>query len=287
MTQDTLQSLLPPFLKSLKISNRSQSTILAYNADIGQLIVYLTNHNKATVSQIKSEEIESFRDSLLSKKYTAKTVSRKLNAVKTFFRWMENEKLIRHNPSEKVAHPKFSHNPPKFLTPIEYRALRDIVRDDSRMAAIVELILQTGMRISDISNLKISDIEKEEITITPHATQPLRKIPLNRPAKDALDEYYKIRPKTDSNHLFISRNGKPLAIRNIRAAMDRYFQKAEIPDYSINDLRSTFIVENLKAGVSISLLSSVVGHKRLSTTERYLKLAKIEKSGNKQVLEEL
>jgi site-specific recombinase XerD len=78
-----------------------------------------------------------------------------------------------------------------------------------------------------------------------------------------------------------------LAVRNIRAAIDRYFQKAEIPQYSVNDLRTTFIIENLKAGVDLVLLSQVVGHKRLSTTERYLELAEVKEPGKKQALMEL
>jgi len=78
-----------------------------------------------------------------------------------------------------------------------------------------------------------------------------------------------------------------LAVRNIRAAIDRYRQRAEVPGYSVNDLRTTFVVENLKAGVDLILLSQVVGHKRLSTTERYLELAEVKEPGKKQVLEEL
>ena len=64
-------------------------------------------------------------------------------------------------------------------------------------------------------------------------------------------------------------------------------QRAEIPDYSVNDLRTTFIVQNLKAGVDLVLLSQVVGHKRLSTTERYLELADVEEPGKRRYLEEL
>ena len=85
----------------------------------------------------------------------------------------------------------------------------------------------------------------------------------------------------------MSKNGKALAVRNIRAAIDRYMQKAEISGYSVNDLRTTFVVENLKAGVDLMLISQVVGHKRLSTTERYLELAEVKEPGKKQTLEEL
>lgn len=287
MTQESFKSLLPIFIQHLQEKGRSPSTILAYRADLEQLLKFLEGKNKATPDQVRSEDIEGFRDQLLGEKYTPKSVSRKLNAVKTFFRWMMAEKHATFDPSESVSHPKITPSVPKFLSPLEYRALRDVVRSDMRVSAIVELILQTGMRISEVANLKLKNLKGNEFKIEARATQPERTIPLNKPAKDALNSYVKIRPDTESEYVFVSKNGKPLAVRNIRAAIDRYLQKAEISDYSVNDLRTTFLVENLKAGVDLILLSHVVGHKRLSTTERYLELAEVSEPGKKQSLEEL
>lgn len=287
MTNDSLTTLLPEFITHLQEKGRSPSTILAYRADLEQLIRFLQTKEKVTPDQIKSMDIESFRDSLLNQKYTPKSVSRKLNAVKTFFRWMVGQKKAQFDPSDSVSHPKITPSTPKFLSALEYRALRDVVRDDIRVAAIVELILQTGMRISEVANLKREAVKNNEFTIESYATQPERNIPLNKPAKEALDKYMEIRPESDSPYVFVSKNGKPLAVRNIRAAIDRYLQKAEISDYSVNDLRTTFLVENIKAGVDLILLSQVVGHKRLSTTERYLELAGVTEPGKKQNLEEL
>jgi integrase/recombinase XerC/integrase/recombinase XerD len=170
---------------------------------------------------------------------------------------------------------------------MEYRSLRDLVRDDVRIFAIVELILQTGLRISEVANLKTANVKEKELVIESYATQPERTAPMNSAAKDALDAYLAVRPKSDSPYVFVSKNGKPLAVRNIRAAIDRYLQKAELGSYSVNDLRTTFIIENLKNGVDLILLSQIVGHKRLSTTERYLELADIKTSGKKQALVEL
>lgn len=287
MAQDTLNNLLPKFTKNLEDKDRSPSTVLAYRADLEQLMALLHGKNKVTADAVRPGDLEAFRDSLLAQKYTPKSVSRKLNAVKTFFRWLVAEKQVGTDPSKNVAHPKITPSLPKFLSPLEYRALRDIVRGDSRIAAIVELILQTGLRISEVANLKLENVKKAEVKVEAYATQPERTVPLNKRAKDALDEHLKDRPKTDSPHVFVSKNGRPLAVRNIRAAIDRYFNKAEIPDYSVNDLRTTFVVENLKASVDLVLLSRVVGHKRLSTTERYLELAEVKEPGKKQALEEL
>ena len=287
MAKQTIKNLLPKFINSLEEKGRSPSTILAYRADLEQLVEFTKGKNIIYPDQVTQEVIEAFRDTLLAEKYTPKTVSRKLNAVKTFFRFLMEENYVDKDPSQNVAHPKIQASVPKYLSPLEYRALRDVVRDDARIAAIIELILQTGLRISEVANLKLENIKKEELLIEAHATQPKRDIPLNRPAKEAIERYQKDRPKTDSPYLFVSKNGKPLAVRNIRAAIDRYMQRAEIPDYSVNDLRTTFIVQNLKAGVDLVLLSQVVGHKRLSTTERYLELAGVEEPGKRRYLEEL
>lgn len=287
MTQETLKNLLPKFIESLKVKGRSPATILAYRADLEQLIAFLHGKNRVLPEQVVAGDLETFRDGLLAEKYTPKSVSRKLNAVKTFFRWLIAENSISTDPSLNVAHPKIEASLPKFLSPLEYRALRDVVRDDTRIAAIVELILQTGIRISEVAALKTENVKNGTLKVEAYATQPERTIPLNKPAKDALDAYMAGRPKISSPYVFISKNGKPLAVRNIRAAIDRYMQRAEVPNYSVNDLRTTFIVENIKGGVDLILLSQVTGHKRLSTTERYLELAQVENPGKKQTLIEL
>src|SRR5262249_27811073 len=154
---ETLKNLLPKFIESLKTKGRSPSTLLAYRADLDQLVKFLETKAKGTPEQIQASDLESFRDTLLTKKYTPKSVSRKLNDVKTFFRWMIAENMITTDPSAIVAHPKVENSTPKFLTQMEYRALRDFIRTDARIAAIVELILQAGLRISEVASLKMAN----------------------------------------------------------------------------------------------------------------------------------
>jgi len=287
MTQEPIKNLLPKFIESLKTKGRSPATILAYRSDLEQLVDYLIKRERVLPEQVRPDDLDSFRDTLLADKYTPKSVSRKLNAVKTFFRYLISENVITSDVSSSVAHPKIESSLPKFLSPLEYRALRDVVRNDVRIAAIIELILQTGLRISEVASLKTENVKDGSMKIESYATQPERNVPLNKPSQDVLNAYLVIRPKVDSPYVFISKNGKALAVRNIRASIARYVQRAELPGYSVNDLRTTFIVENLKAGVDIVLLSQVTGHKRLSTTERYLELAQITEPGKKQTLIEL
>lgn len=284
---EPISALVPKFIQDLTDKGRSPSTILAYGSDLEQLTEYASSRNIAGINDIKAKDLDGFRDHLLAHKYTSKSTSRKLNAVKTFFRWLKDEGHITNDVSQKVSHPKIEAPAPKFLSPIEYRALRDIVRTDTRIAAIIELILQTGMRISEVANLKFTNLKKDEVLIEAYATQPERRIPLNNSAKDAIEEYLRERENTDSPFLFVSKSGKPLAIRNIRASIDRYMQRANVSEYSVNDLRNTFIIENIKRGVDLVTISQAAGHKRLSTTERYLAIAEVTEPGHRQKLEEL
>lgn len=288
VTQKQIADFVPLFVQSLNEKGRSPSTVLAYRSDIDQLLSFLYERNKTEASQVRAVDLENFRDFLLAQKYTAKSTSRKLNAIKTFFRWLKDNKHIDKDHSRDVSHPKIEASVPQFLTEKEYRTLRDFVRSDVRISAMVELILQAGLRISEVANLKLEQIKNNRIKVEAYATQPEREVPLTSPAVAAIQMYMVARPKNpNAIHLFVSKNGKPLAVRNIRAAIDRYLQKAQMPHYSVNDLRTTFMVENLKRGTDLVLISRVSGHKRLSTTERYLELAEIKASGSKQLLNEL
>lgn len=95
------------------------------------------------------------------------------------------------------------------------------------------------------------------------------------------------RAKTGDTHVFVTKTGRPFLVRNIRDAVERYFKKAGIENVKINDLRHTFVAHHLKNGVSLVFLSRVLGHKRLSSTERYLQYIKDFKPGEATSLQEL
>src|SRR4029079_12854694 len=104
-----------------------------------------------------------------------------------------------------------------------------------------------------------------------------REVPLNKAAKKALEDYIKIRNNGVSDeHVFITRTGHPLLIRNIRQIIDRCFNEVGIEHATVNDLRNTFIAHQLINGASLEYIAKVVGHKRLSSTDRFLNLVKEE-----------
>jgi integrase/recombinase XerD len=262
------------FKKYLSENKRSASTIVAYSKDIEQLVSHLGELSKNHIHEVTKEDLESFLGKMSKNGYTPKSISRKLNSTRTFYRFLKINEYVTDDPSLLVAHPRYQLAAPRILTPTEYRALRDAARSDHRMYAIIELLLQTGIRIGELAALKLSDIQKGGLKIAPYEKHGERVVPLNSRAQEALDRYLGIRPKTTSEHLFITKSGKPFLIRNIRTSVERFFRLAEIKDAKVNDLRHTFVAHHLKHGVSLILISKVLGHKRISTTERYLEYVK-------------
>jgi len=275
------------FVDYLGSRRRAHATIVAYGKDIEQLTTFLANMGKKAITEITGDELEAFLKKLSSDNYTPKSVSRKINSIKTFFRFLKSSGVITVDPAIEIEHPKYEIKPPRILSKIEYRALRDTCRGDTRMYAIVELFLQTGIRIGELANLTVDDVKDTELHIAAQEGHPARTVPLNKAAKEALTRYLEIRGEsTKSKALFITKTGRALLIRNIRTAIDRYFRIAGIEGAKVNDLRHTFIAHHLMAGTSITTLSKLVGHKRLSTTEKYLELVKDQKAESVK-LEEL
>ena len=270
MKQVTLKNAHEEFKNYLKQNKKSASTVVAYGKDIDQLVSFLEELKKNNVHEVATEDLQAFLAKLGTEGYTPKSVSRKINSTRTFYRFLKVSEYITDDPSLLVNHPKYQLAPPRILTPTEYRALRDAARNDARMFAVIELLLQTGIRIGELANLRLSDINKDTLHISPFEKHEERNVPLNKSAQGALSKYLDIRPKVTENHVFVTKSGKPFLIRNIRTAVERYFRLAEIKNSKVNDLRHTFVAHHLKHGVSLVVLSKVLGHKRLSTTERYL-----------------
>ncbi|HVT01549.1 MAG TPA: tyrosine-type recombinase/integrase [Patescibacteria group bacterium] len=275
------------FKDFLKSKNKASATILAYGKDIDQLISFLEDLKREHVHEVTSDDIQSFLVHMQGKGYTPKSVSRKLNSTRTFYRFLKVNEYITDDPSLIVKHPKYELNPPRVLSPLEYRALRDSASSDPRIYAIIEVLLQTGIRIGELANLRSEDLKDNELSIRPYEGHPARVVPLNKRSREALKRYLAARPTTSDDHLFVTKTGKPFLVRNIRDAIERYFRKAGIENAKINDLRHTFVAHHLKNGVSIVYLSKVLGHKRLSSTERYLQYLKEVKNGEGTSLMEL
>lgn len=272
-----LPSLADRFIKHLESQEKSSFTIVAYKKDLEQFVGYLTTREVSDIKEVKRDHIDGFINKLINDGYTKKSASRKLNSIRTFFRYLKNDGVIEQNPSLDVSHPKYIQSAPRIFSKLEYRALRDFAKEEPRTYALVEILLQTGIKIGELAGLKIEDIKESTIHISQYGKTPTRDIPLNKPVKKSIEDYLGDRSKEkNGGHLFITRTGHPLLIRNIRQIISRCFREVGIEKATVNDFRNTFIAHQLKNGASVEYIARLVGHRRLSSTERFLNVVKEE-----------
>jgi site-specific recombinase XerD len=271
------------FVKNLEADGKSKSTIIAYSKDIEQLTDFLSQEGIVLVSEIELSRLEKFMKKLANENYTPKSISRKTNAIRTFFKFLHNLGYVKDNVAAYLKHPKVDIKAPRILTKVEYRALRDAAKEDFRTYAMIEVLLQTGLTISELAEMELGylDIKGETGTlfVPKRNNKEARNIPLNKAVIEALRKYLENeRPmKEGTKNVFITKTGNPLLIRNIRSTLDRYFKLAGVENAKVNDLRHTFVAHHLAAGVNLLHLSRIAGHKRISTTERYLQyIEKVE-----------
>ncbi|OGC69800.1 hypothetical protein A2415_05025 [candidate division WWE3 bacterium RIFOXYC1_FULL_39_7] len=264
------------FIEALENEGKSSSTLIAYSKDIEQLTSHLSKSGVNLVTEVELIHLEAFMSKLSEDEYTPKSISRKTNATKTFFKFLHKEGHIKENIAELLKHPKVDIKAPRILSKLEYRALRDAAKDDLRSYAMIEVLLQTGITISELAEIKLEDVTLEEesgtLFVPKKNNKDARTVPMNKAVVEAIKKYMsEDRPKLEgTKHLFITKTGKSLLIRNIRSTINRYFKLAGVEKAKVNDLRHTFVAHHLSNGVSIIHISKIAGHKRISTTERYL-----------------
>ena len=271
---NTLREHHTLFINDLKKRNKAGSTLLAYGKDVEQFLFHVEAVGVQAAHDVAQDHVESFSANLREKRYTDKSIVRKLNSLKAFFGFLRDIGLVEKNPVSRVTKPKYENALPRVLTKLEYRALRDACRSDRRMSAVVEILLQTGVRISELASMQVEDVEitKKTLLVRQSESGKPRIVPLNNAAIRAFNDYMEIRPKARESILFLTKTCRPFLVRNIRAAIDRYFRIAGVEGAKVNDLRHTFIVEQLAAGTPLVYVSQVVGHKRVTTTEKYMQL---------------
>ncbi len=264
------------FKRHLKRIGYSSTTITSYNLHLEDLIKFLAKKNR--ISEVTKKDLEKFLKYLKKKGYKDKSITIKTTVLKSFFKFLESKGLIKTDPASALKHLKEKEKEPRILSVTEFRALRDAAKDDVRYSAIIEILLQTGIKIGELVRIKLGDLKSKENTFEAKIKNPKGKIDrtiiLNSVASTALKKYLKVRPKIKEKTLFLTRTGRPLLIRNIRSTVANYYKKAGIIDASIHDIRHTFCAYHLRKGTNILVVAQSCGHKKISTTEKYLKLIK-------------
>lgn len=271
---------LVKFSQNLASESKSQFTIDAYVKDIEQLFVAKKIH---AVSEISAEILQEYVNQLLSDEtFSRKSISRKVNSIRKFVHFINEKHKLEIDPLLITA-PKTIGKKQRILKKEEIAVIRDQLRNDLKCFTMFEILLQTGMRISELAELSEHHINLKQrlITIPPFNGRKSRQINLNDKAYYVLKDYMQNEKSTKCNYIFHTNTNKPIQIRNIRLMLDRAIKRAGIEDVMINDIRNTFIVRQLEACNSIDFVAKIVGHSSRIATLRYEKLALV--SGKKSI----
>lgn len=296
----------PDFLNSFldysaTILNKAPNTIKEYNYDLANFLKYikysfkLTNiedmkeipiHDMTidTIKKIKLEDIHSFL-SYLKMTFHSKpaTLARKVASIRVFFNYLfRNAKLIQENPAQYLETPKLDKRLPKYLSLDDSKKLLTITSEDTRNSkrdyAIITLFLNCGMRLSELVNINIKDIDFNECKLNVIGKgNKERAIYLNKACIKAIEDYLSVRPKDkvkfDSRDaLFLSERRERISNRTVQYTVKQELRKAGLDTnkYSVHKLRHTAATLMYKYGnVDIRALQELLGHESIATTEIY------------------
>ena len=270
--------------------NWSPETIRAYESDLIQFNDFLRDEfqlvEAKSFSQLNAIHFRAFGSHLMKKNEGA-SVARKMSALRTFFKYLKRKKWVDQNWLALIPSPKIQKKLPEFL---KIEEIMELMRAPDlsnwlgqRDKALLELMYGCGMRVSEVSELNRAQLEAREGWVQVFGKgQKERWVPLNPTAHEAIQEYLKARPTPeDSEPVFINFRGTRLTSRSIARILARQLIRAAqlSPGWvdanrkaSPHALRHSFATHLLSAGADLRSIQELLGHSRLSTTQRYTHL---------------
>jgi len=216
----------------------------------------------------------------LNKRNKKKSIARKLSALRSFFRYLVRQGIIQNSPADLILTPKQDKNIPAYLTVDEMFRLLDSIRTDTlpglRNRAIFETMYSTGIRVSELSGLNASSIDFSQSVIKVFGKGSKERIvPIGRKAMDAIRAYMeKLRGETgtlnENGPLFLNKNKGRLTTRSVARILENFVREFSISvPVSPHALRHSFATHMLDAGADLRVVQELLGHKSLSTTQKY------------------
>lgn len=269
-------SYLDSYLEYLKVNKKySDNTILSYKEDIVEFITIINGN----VINISKDNIRIYLSYLYDKKLNKNSISRKLTSVRCFYNYLYNNDIVNKNYFNDIRNPKKTRGLPNYLEEKEIDKLfgvPDINTDlGQRNLLIIEMLYATGVRVSELVNIKIKDIDKynDSIKITGKGNKE-RVVYFGSFCKDILDRYLKdgrVSLNTKNNeYLFLNKNGYKLSERMIRNIIDDLIIKAGISKHAYpHMIRHTFATDMLNSGADLMTVKELLGHENIDTTSIY------------------
>jgi len=280
MGEATLHHALEDFTAIYMPSrNLALRTRAEYRGDLQDLILFLEQLGVHKAADIRISHLDRYLAGLDEKGYTGSTRKRKAVTIRAFLSFLYREGIITNDISRLLVLPFSEATFPRVMSQTEYQRLLDMCAGSERDTAMVELLLQTGIRLSELVKLSLSDIEltndgNGSIRVTSGGNLKSRTLPLNTKACEAMKAYLATRPDSTAAHVFLNRFKKPLGPRGVQKLITNYLKDAGIKDASVHTLRHTFGAHHAAKGTKIKTIQDVMGHQDIRTTETYASLAK-------------
>ena len=272
-----MESIVVKFISYIDVElNYSVHTIRNYKKDLELFSVFL-KENKINYSEIDYSHIRLYLNNLYEKKYESKTINRMLSSLRSFFKYLKKEKLIKTNPMELITNNKVSKKIPNYLHYYEFEKLLNVPDDSAlglRDKVILETLYSTGIRVSELVNIKADDIYLEDGLIKVMGKgRKERFVIFGNRLRETLKFYLQTRSNlitTESDTLLLNKNGKPLTDRGVRLIIEKIAKKTDIQKpISPHTLRHTFATHMLDAGADLKIVQELLGHESIGSTGIY------------------
>ena len=277
-----MQRLIEEFILKLHSEkNTSSNTEISYKRDLTKLFTYLKLHQTDDINKVSQETLEEYISSLRSIGRAPATISRTIASMKAFFAFLHEAGYIENNPASGLQGPKIIRKAPESLTVNEIDALLKQPSKNTpkelRDRAMLELLYATGMRVTELITLKVSDVNIKLEFIVCHDRKRERQIPFGTEARNALVSYLSdgrenlLGENKDSDVLFPNCSGGEMSRQGFWKLIKSYGKKAgiqsEITPHTLRHSFATHLVEN---GADLKAVQQMLGHSDISTTQIYL-----------------
>lgn len=258
----------------------SENTIINYRDDINDFILFLKKENINNFEQVTYQVVRFYLMDLYNKKFSRNSVSRKLSSLRSFYKYLHNENKVNMNPFSLVTSPKKEKKLPKFLYSEDIEKIFEVPNINTdlgqRDALILELLYDTGIRVSELINISLRDINFEEKNIRILGKGNKERIVLfGAYAMDVLTLYIdngrkNLLKEKNNDYLILNAKGDNITSRGVRLILDKIIKKACLSTHiSPHTLRHTFATHLLENGADLLTVKELLGHSSLSSTGIY------------------
>ena len=262
----------------------SQNTVSSYVRDLHQFQEYLLEGGKADIRKVKKEQIQQYADWMISRGKSPASVTRGMVSVKSFYTYLMMRGELRANPAKGVTTAKVERKYPQILTSKEVELFLEQPQcvDDKgiRDHAMLELLYATGIRVTELISLDVTDVNLSAGFIRCESHNKSRIIPLYSVAVKALQDYLRdVRPQLiadpDETALFVNMSGERMSRQGFWKIIKYYQEKAQInKEITPHTLRHSFAAHLLENGADLHAIQEMLGHADISSTQIYTHVIK-------------